>query len=534
MARIVTEEEAAQMEPGQLRDYAYNALDVVGTREVWDNLRLLLNPLTERTYAFERALQAPALTMMRRGILVDQERREIAKAALKRELGGVQRDLNALPWVKEKWDGRELETGFCKVPHEKTGKKRRHKWPRGLSDEDPAKRCELCGKGRWKRKAFNPGSPPQCTHLFHDLLALPAYQNKQHKVSIDEDTLGRYAENFPTYKPLIDLMLVYRGIKKQLGFLSARLSPRGRFHQSMNVGTAWTGRFSSSKSPFGEGGNIQNIAERHRSIFIADPGYELFYADLKTAESFVVAYMSGDDQYIEAHNSGDTHTYVARLLWPEHPWDPEGDISADKKWAKANSPDWDQAPGHDWRFQAKRVQHATNIGQSAYGMAMTAHISKNAALDARSRYFTAFPFIREYQNHVRGQVEGGEVLVNPLGRSARLFGRPKDDRTFKQGLAFYQQSPVADTINMAIWWLWKHYDPDLIQIIAQVHDAVLGQYPVGRREEALAALYDSMRIAIPIRDRIRGIERTLVIPVEVATGKNWGKKDEKNPFGIDE
>ncbi len=525
MITIGEQEAAALPEKGVLRDYAYNALDVTGTREVADTLRGLLTPATERTYAFERALQAPALTMMKRGIKVDTDKRQARVASLKRELATTQKAINKLPLMQEKWDGTEIETGFCRVKKD-DGKEQRHKWPRGVEDS-PEKTCERCGMARVKRAPFNPQSPPQGLHLFHDILGLPPYKNKQRKVSVDEDTLEKYGEKFPQYAPLVELMLGYRGIKKQIGFLTARLSPANRFHQSVNVGAAWTGRISSSKSPFGEGGNLQNIAERNRDIFVADAGYKLFYADLKTAESQVVAYMSGDPEYIRAHLEGDTHTYVARLLWPELPW--TGDLKKDKAIAKSLNPDWDTAPGHDWRFQAKRVQHATNIGQTAIGMALTAHISRDKALDARSRYFSAFPFIREYQDYVTAQVHNQEVLRNPLGREVQLFGRPKDPHTFKQGLAFYQQSPVADVINMAIWRVWKHYDvggstsPGLLLLIAQVHDAILGLLPVDREAEAVAALEEMMTIPVPIIDRVRGVSRTLTIPVEVATGFNWGK-----------
>lgn len=540
--RVLSAYDAAHAE-GQDKDYLYNALDVTGTLEVSNVLDGILTPAQWRYYRFNQALQGPAQTMMSRGLLVDTFKRDSAVAGLRRELASAIRQVNKLDVVDEVWDGQEKETGDCKLAGQDPKRKSlKHKWPRGVPDSDPAKVCEQCGAPRFKRQAFNPNSPPQCLHLFHDLLGLPKYQNKLKKVSVDEDTLERYGRQFPKLEALVETMLNIRSIKKQIGVLTARLSSSNRFMQSVNVGAAWTSRFSSSKNPFGEGSNTQNLAERHRNIFIADPGYTLFYADLKTAESFVVAYMSGDDQYIKAHLSGDTHTYVARLVWPELPW--QGDIKADKGWAKENYFDWDKAPGHDIRFQAKRVQHATNIGQSPYGLAHTAHIPVALAAGAQERYFSAFPYIRTYQNYVRRQVTEGETLVNPLGFGVNLFGRRDDDHTYKQGLAFYQQSPVANTINMGIWRLWKLYDvggsedPGLVQLIAQVHDAILGQIPTSRLQDGIAALYQTMSIPIPITDRVRGESRVLTIPVEVSVGQNWGKANDDptkgplNPNGL--
>jgi len=107
-------------------------------------------------------------------------------------------------------------------------------------------------------------------------------------------------------------------------------------------------------------------------MFIADPGKVLCYADLKQAESLTVAYLAGDEAYIEAHKSGDTHTFVARMIWPDLPW--TGDIWKDKAWAKEHMPEWDPADGHDFRFQSKRIQHGGNYGMSPYGVARVAHI----------------------------------------------------------------------------------------------------------------------------------------------------------------
>ena len=79
--------EQALASQGQLREWSYNALDVTGTREVFDALAPRLDKHSQLTYDFERSLQAPAFTMTLRGIRVDLERRKRALAEL-RTLGG--------------------------------------------------------------------------------------------------------------------------------------------------------------------------------------------------------------------------------------------------------------------------------------------------------------------------------------------------------------------------------------------------------------------------------------------------------------
>jgi DNA polymerase I-like protein with 3'-5' exonuclease and polymerase domains len=155
------------------------------------------------------------------------------------------------------------------------------------------------------------------------------------------------------------------------------------------------------------------------------------------------------------------------------------------------------------------------------------------AREAQRRYFEAFPEIRDWQRHMAGLVKEQMPLVGPLGRVATLFGRPWDDHTRKQGLAFPPQGGVGDILNLGLYRLWKDHDPDLVQLLAQVHDAILGQYPLGRREDALRAITEAMRIETPVVDFL-GTTRTCVIPVEVAVGGNWGKRSAANPRGLEE
>lgn len=516
---------ATALKPGQLKDWAYNALDCTGTLEIFNTLHGKLDEQTARTYAFERAAQGPAVTMALRGVKVNVAKRNEAVNVAKRELRKAERAIGKLEVVTEVWDGTEKDTGKCPQSTRKDGK---HSWPRGVSDEDPAKKCTSCGAPRFKRAAFNANSPQQVKHLLHDLMGAPKLKNKTGEVSTDKETLMRMKKQKPDLAPLIDPILVVKDMKKQIGFLGAKLSDDNRYHSNFNIGTAWTGRQSSSSDNFGRGGNLQNIAEKHRHIFEADPGYEIVYADLKQAESNVVAHLAGDEAYIEAHASGDVHTFVTRLVWPDLPW--TGDLKEDKTIAKQN-PDWDQAPGHNFRFQAKRIQHGGNYGLSPYGISRIAKIPLRAAREAYHNYHSEFPYISGWQASVKKLVVGELPLINPLGRKVRLFGRPDDEHTYKQGLSFLPQSLVADIINIAMWRVWKELDPHAVELLAQVHDALLFQLGKGDRALLKHVVLDLMAVPVDITD-YRGKTRTLTIETEAAVGRNWGHKNKENPHGL--
>lgn len=517
--------EQAQEAGGQVRSWLYNALDVTGTREIADVLLPRLDPQTARTYAFERALQAPAMAMSLRGVRVDTVARAEAAKELNKELTKDLKAIAKMPGVADTWDGLEKVTGKCKKSSRKDGK---HTWEKGIADS-PARICLSCGTSRFAPSPFNPNSSKQCFHLFYELHGLPIQKDKTGKPSTDDDCLERLGKKFPRVRPITDAIRDVRDKRKQLGFLKAKLTPANRFPSTFNVGAAWTGRFSSSKDPRGRGGNLQNVSERHRHIFVADPGYEMYYADLKQAESLDVAYESGDEEYIAAHKSGDVHTYVARLVWPELPWN--GDIMKDKVIASSHYPEWDNKPGHDFRFQSKGIQHGSNYGLTPYGVAMRAKIPVKAAKDSQGRYFNAFPHIRAWQEYRKAQVMNSEPIVTPLGRRFRLFGRPWDEHTHNQGMAASPQSMVADVLDTGMWQVWYHCDPDLIQLLAQVHDALLGQFRKEHRNQAVEALYGYMQIPVEVTD-IYGVTRLMEIPVEIAVGLNWGKAGPKNPHGL--
>jgi DNA polymerase-1 len=58
------------------------------------------------------------------------------------------------------------------------------------------------------------------------------------------------------------------------------------------------------------------LETRMRELYVAPPGYKLVYFDLSQAELRFAAYLSGDETFIKACESGDVHTAMAKLLFP--------------------------------------------------------------------------------------------------------------------------------------------------------------------------------------------------------------------------
>lgn len=503
----------AQASQGQKRHWLYNLLDTVGTRRVLNTLKPLMTPGQDRWYRFQMAAQTPAMKMASRGMLVDTYTRDDVVKELKDDAKEVFKRIQVDPRVKGVWDGTEKETGLCKLSKRKDG---RHTWDPEV-DDGPERKCTQCGHSRLNPSPFNPKSSPAVMHLLYDLHGLRRQYNKEGEVTADDEALVKIRNQYPKYGPFVEDMRSYRDLTHQVSFLSTSLNPQDRFPSSFNVGAAWTDRWSSSEDVFGYGGNAQNITERHRRMFIADPGKVLVYADLKQAESNIVAHMAGDDAYIQAHKSGDVHTFVTRLIWPGMAW--TGDLKQDKAIAKT-LPDWDPVEGHDFRWQSKRIQHGSNYGLTPFGMSIISHTKVEANRAAQRAYFRGFPLIRSWQRWTREEVMAQRTLISPLGREVRLFGRPLDEHTYKQGLAVGPQGTVAHIIDMAAWRLEREFDPERIELLAQVHDALVWQ----QDPDDLETLYRAaalMMIPLPVVD-FSGHLRYAQIEAEIAMGQNWG------------
>ena len=548
MTRTVTFEEAIEL-TGVLRHWAYNAADTTGTRTIHNVLwpRVQRAPRKLIVYNTQMAFQNPAFAITRRGILIDQPRREAVLEHLGAEIEAALAAVDAHPLVRALWDGKEKETGTCPKSKRKDGK---HTWSKEFSDECD-RICEMCSSPRFVPSPFNANSSAQVYHLLIDLVGIPPQKNKKGDLSADVEVLMRLRERAPGGTPrevrkrwadISDIIgyetddalgvegrgiLHVRSLAKQRGEVAAPLSLAGRYMSTAQIGATWTGRSSSAKAPDNLGGNTQNKAQRIRPMFRADPGYEFGNFDLMRAESMVVAYLADDPAYIEAHHT-DTHTFVARLLWPDMPW--TGDIKRDAALAKASTPPWDTAPGHDWRFQAKRVQHGSNYGLTPRGISMLAHIPLAAAEEAQGRYFDAFPGIRNvYQYNIIDRIRAGLPLVSPLGREIPLLGRPWDRATHRQGFSAIPQGFVADVVWMACYLIYKDLDPHMVQLLQNGFDSMLCQWRPKDREIAIREIVARMTIPIKMPSG-----KTLTIPVEGAAGANWGKRSKDNPNGLED
>lgn len=484
-------------------DPIYNAYDSLATFQV-DQARRDLRQNDDTIYRFELALMAPVLEMTLRGFLVDMEERETAI--------------------------REL------------GEKKRNTWT-NLSAIISALGLSFSEK--------LPNSPKQLQELFYNTMNLDPIKKTisgETKYPMDRATLEKLELTDRFAAPIINGILNIRDLSKSLQVLETQIDSDWRWRCSYNIGGTTTGRFSSSKSPFmtynesdqawrQSGNNFQNINEVLRRVFIPDPGYKLYGIDKAQSEARDVGWFCGtvlgDWSYLEACESGDLHTYVTRLTYPEWPWN--GDLKKDRAIAERRF-----YRLLTYRDASKRLGHGTNYFGKAFELSRQTRIPLHLVEDFKDRYLSAFPCISEMHQYIISALQRERCLVNSFGRRRDFFDRPTDPETWKSAIAYMFQSATADAVNLGLYRLWKNQGTE-IQVLSQLHDAVYFQYPAGVSQNEEFDMLEKALANIEIPQRHKS-GRTMKIPGEIVGGFNWGhryrlladgSREEWNPRGLD-
>jgi len=481
MATIIQTDKLSESFTGMPSYYTYNGLDCCLTLEIHRALQPLHTTESRLIYDFERGLQAPALEMMLRGMLVDPFAKGNAITTLTSEQGRLEEILN------------KLSMAF------------------------------------WGQ-TINPNSPKQLKDFFYHspagfcLPEISARVGKTWRVSTGREALEKILA-YRDAKIFAKLILALRDLKKQLDSLRTGLDKDGRMRSSYNVAGTETGRWSSSTNAFGTGTNMQNQSPKVRNIFVADPGMKLAYIDLAQAESRNVGLLTyilfGDSTYLDACESGDLHTTVCKMVWPRLGW--TDDPKANKK--IANKPFYRD---YSYRDMAKRGGHGTNYYGKPATMAKHLHVDTPVMVEFQNGYFGAFPAIPRWHLRTAQTLQTTASLTTPVGRKRIFFSRQSDDSTLREAIAFVPQSLCGDLLNTGLWRVWKHLHKGNVQLLAQIHDAIIVQYPEHEEDVWLPQIKSWLEVPCEFNGR------KFTLPCDLASGWNWQKFSINNPDGIRE
>lgn len=456
-------------------DMVYNGIDCLATRMVHDAQIEQLGPETSKTYDFSRALQGPVLEMNLRGVLVDQHRKAEVIEEFYEKIDFLERNLS---------------------------------------------RIVLEGVGM---AGFNPRSPKDLQALFYDRLGIPPITFKG-RVTVDRGAREKLA-TYMIARPIVAHLNAIADLAKKINVLKTEVDGDGRIRTTYNIAATDTGRFSSSLSAFGTGGNLQNIEESLRSVFIADMGYKFAKFDAKSGESFIVGAIEwnlfGDSKYLDACDSGDPHTATAKLCWPAMQW--TGDLKKDK--AIADNKDAPFYRHHTHRQVTKKLGHASNYGGMPDTISTQTGMPRELVAAFQPIYFTVYPSHREWHQWVASQIATRGFLTNLTGRKRWFMGRRTDPDTVRAAIAYDPQGSLADIVNTALLRIWRL---GYVTICLQDHDAITFMYPEEMEDGLIPQIMSDLIVRIPLKH-----DRELAIPYDAKVGWNRGDYDsKKNPDGL--
>jgi DNA polymerase-1 len=462
--------------PPEVSHWVYNGLDTMMPLEILAEIRPKLTDNQRAYYDFSRAMQGPAKSMMLTGV-------KVSMAEVSNRIKLLERDVEILLVYV-----RSLAVAV---------------WGDGL----------------------NVNSPDQMKEFFYysedGFQIKPKYEGKGNKrhITTNRNALEKIAREYYYARPVCEAIFELKDTESKLQFLRRGIDSDGRVRCSFNVVATETGRWSSSKNPWGGGGNFQNQTEEIRKIYIADEGWMFGAPDLAQAESRGVAYYSGDRAYIKAVESGDLHTQVAKMVWPELEWandnGPEDRKVADAPFYRHFS----------YRDMAKRGGHGTNYLGTAFTMAQHLKVAVEVMEEFQSKYFNVFARIRRWHGEIQRELQDCGVLRTALGRGRTFFSRLDSDATLKEAVAFLPQSLISDIFKIGFYRVWREYEMrrSLVKLQADIHDGGLMLIKIPQLDEVAEGIIKLMTIPVAMPGG------KMTIPVDLSVGHYWikDKKDER-------
>lgn len=226
-----------------------------------------------------------------------------------------------------------------------------------------------------------------------------------------------------------------------------------------------------------------------RKLFLTDPGYVQFEADLKGADAQVVAWEAEDEMLMQLFRSGlDVHAQNAEDMFSS-------------KFSQADKP-----RKKFLRKQCKLGVHLTNYGGTPPTLAQSLNWTRREAEDFQRRWFDLHPGVRDiFHRKVRESLERNRTVTNRFGFRIVYFDRI--DNVFTEALAWIPQSTVALVTYYAGLQLeqrfWPHHQAlnyvpppgDFAGLLLQTHDSLNFQFLL----QTLPPLRDIVRsLAVPI------------------------------------
>lgn len=316
----------------------------------------------------------------------------------------------------------------------------------------------------------NLNAPHQVAALLYDEweLPVPKYTDSGGR-STDKDALAELEGQHPG----VDLILQYRQEEKmRSAYLVPLLGKRDgadRIHSAFSSARTVTGRLASSEP------NLQTIPKEStnalvRSLFVPEPGVELWEFDLSQAELRVAAHFSQDERLMSALDEGrDLHGEVVESIWGT-----EADLGP-MKWER-------------YRTIGKNINYGYQYGMK--GRKLAVYLVKGTGLPVTEAtvaeanrilagYDATFPGLARLMSGLARMAEQhGYVPLHVPGRYRRYKGPKYHDRKTYTALNAIVQGGVGEFMK-DVHLLAHPRIQEYGRICLQVHDSFVMELDPG-------------------------------------------------------
>lgn len=374
---------------------------------------------------------------------------------------------------------------------------------------------------RVHQKDFNPGSVKQLGEILFDkqFLGLPPVKlTDTGNFSTDVEVMEALKDMHEFPAMILRLRKMTKLKNTYIDSIISVIDADGRLRSSFNLQGTTSGRLSSSGNI-----NYQNLPKDKKGMggkgikraFTARPGYVIVQADLKTAEVYVAAVLSGDKFLQEAFRSKlDFHSYVAKQMFKLP--------CAVEEVAKLYPNE---------RQAAKAITFGIMYQAGAPTIAEQAKCTKEEASNFIKKYYAEAKDLEIFIKKCNNQIEAVQHLYSFFGRKRRLLealspNRGVKNHAIRSGVNFLVQS-VASDINLLILtelmeWIKKNGKSKEMVPFTIVHDAIVAEVKI----EAVPEFINKMDEFVQ-KDRGVSIPGCPIV-MEYEIGPNWGQQEGVN------
>jgi len=307
--------------------------------------------------------------------------------------------------------------------------------------------------------------------------------------------------------------------------LNISADPDGRIRCGYNVVGTETSRVACYTSPTGSGYNLQTIPDDDRDIFLADEGYDMFSLDLSGADTWTVAahlMRLGEATMLLDLRAHLKPAKILALMRRKGAHISNLDRKALELLSEeVNKKDWDyfcsKIGVHGTHYLMGPVLLSKEIFDKSDGAIV---LNQNEVRELQNLYMHRYRVVK-WHTATQMLLNTKPEMRSASGHIRHFFGRR--DEILGKALANEPQENTTYATNLAVLRLWNDPEnrrPDgslIIEPLHQVHDALVGQWPIPIRDWAIAKVKSYFQNEIVIAGQ------RMIIPFEGGYGPSWGE-----------